>query len=115
MLALAPGNTAVTRIVGGLTSGYCATGSLAKATPPSITTMTEITVAKIGRSTKNRESTVVTLLINRRWFGQIPVLIHPDLSSDAENACRIHPPLDSPPGNGPASFDAVDLSFGCSG
>src|SRR5215468_8336244 len=52
--AFAPGYTAVTCTVGGVTSGYCATGSVNTATPPASTKTTEMTVAKIGRSTKKR-------------------------------------------------------------
>src|SRR5579859_2887199 len=48
---------AVTRTVGGATSGYCAIGSLSNATTPRITTTTDSTVAKTGRSTKKRDST----------------------------------------------------------
>src|SRR5208283_2689213 len=53
-LALAPGYAAVTEMVGGVTSGYCATGSRTRATRPTRTITTERTVAKIGRSTKKR-------------------------------------------------------------
>src|SRR4051794_283439 len=53
--ALAPGYWPVTLIIGGAISGYCATGSRAKATRPRITNTIERTEAKIGRSMKKRE------------------------------------------------------------
>src|SRR5215467_2903199 len=56
VIALAPGKNAVTFTVGGVTSGYWATGSVQTATPPASVITTEITVAKIGRSMKNRDS-----------------------------------------------------------
>src|SRR6186713_1612325 len=51
----APGYDARTTIVGGTTSGYCATGSETYAIEPRITVTIERTAAKIGRSMKNRE------------------------------------------------------------
>src|ERR1043166_9214356 len=54
--ALAPGKLAVTLIVGGTTSGYCAMGSLTSATTPTITMTIDSTLAKMGRSMKKRES-----------------------------------------------------------
>src|SRR5271156_5079768 len=48
---------AVTSTVGGVTSGYWATGSVKTATPPASTKTTERTMAKTGRSMKNREIT----------------------------------------------------------
>jgi len=42
-------------IVGGTTSGYCATGSLMTATPPMITMTIDKTIAMIGRSMKKRD------------------------------------------------------------
>src|SRR5215469_10850343 len=59
--ALAPGYSAVTCTVGGVTSGYWATGSVKTATPPASTKTTEMTVAKIGRSMKKREITSESL------------------------------------------------------
>jgi len=50
---------AVTCTVGGVTSGYCATGRLKTATPPARVITTEMTVAKMGRSIKKRANTVV--------------------------------------------------------
>src|SRR5947209_5256310 len=55
--ALAPGYSAVTCTVGGVTSGYCATGSASSATPPAITNTIDSTEAKIGRSMKKCEIT----------------------------------------------------------
>src|SRR5262249_4684315 len=63
--ALAPGYRAVTSTVGGVTSGYCATGRVNTATPPASTKMTEMTVAKIGRSIKNLEIPPRRLLRSR--------------------------------------------------
>src|SRR5205085_5004611 len=55
--ALAPGYTADTSTVGGVMSGYCATGRVNSAMlPPSTTTM-DSTEAKIGRLMKKRENT----------------------------------------------------------
>jgi len=51
-----PGRNAVTWTVAGVTSGYCATGRVNTATPPASMIMSEITVAKIGRSTKSGQS-----------------------------------------------------------
>src|SRR4051812_13949512 len=52
--ALAPGYTAVTSIVGGVISGYWATGSEVTDTPPASTSRMDRTEAKIGRSMKKR-------------------------------------------------------------
>src|SRR5690606_18077340 len=46
----------VTCTVGGVISGYCATGSMKAATPPISTMTIDTTQAKIGRSMKKRES-----------------------------------------------------------
>src|SRR5688572_1207869 len=54
-VALAPGYSAETWMVGGATSGYCAIGSPSRATPPTMTMTTESTVAKMGRSMKKCE------------------------------------------------------------
>src|SRR5215470_9857232 len=51
----APGYDARTTIVGGTTSGYCATGRETYAIEPRITVTIEMTAAKIGRSMKKRE------------------------------------------------------------
>src|SRR5262245_30588900 len=56
--ALAPGYTANTSTVGGVISGYCATGKLKTARSPARVTIMDSTEAKIGRSIKNRENTV---------------------------------------------------------
>src|SRR5256885_14690740 len=57
--ALAPGYVADTSTVGGAISGYCAIGSVNRATlPPSTMTM-DSTEAKIGRLMKNRENILV--------------------------------------------------------
>src|SRR5262249_48288527 len=56
-LALAPGYEADTTTVGGAISGYCATGSVTKATVPASTMTMDSTEAKIGRSMKNLENT----------------------------------------------------------
>ncbi len=55
--AFAPGYTAVTRIVGGVISGYCSTGKTYNATPPITIVMMAMTLAKIGRSMKKRANT----------------------------------------------------------
>ena len=43
----------LTCTVGGVISGYCATGRMTTAMPPASVMMTEMTAAKIGRSMKN--------------------------------------------------------------
>ena len=53
-VALAPMNVVVTCTIGGTISGYCAIGSPLIATRPSSTVTIEITIATIGRLTKNR-------------------------------------------------------------
>ena len=55
--ALAPGYMAFTTTVGGVISGYCSMGSPSTATPPTIIVMIAMTLAKIGRSMKNRLNT----------------------------------------------------------
>src|SRR3982751_5753284 len=62
--ALGPGESAVTCTVGGVTSGYGATGSVKTATPPASAMTMEMTVAKIGRSMKKRENKSRTLGTN---------------------------------------------------
>ncbi len=52
---LAPGKTARTCTVGGTTSGYSLMGSTCIASSPATVMMMDSTVAKIGRSMKNRE------------------------------------------------------------
>src|SRR5262245_55514473 len=54
-LALAPGYRQSTCTVGGEIWGYCASGRLTAATAPASVITIEITLAKIGRSMKNRE------------------------------------------------------------
>ena len=44
--------------VGGETGGYCASGRLNTASPPASVMTIDSTVAKIGRSMKNRENMV---------------------------------------------------------
>src|SRR5260370_808062 len=58
-LALAPGYDADTSTVGGAISGYCATGRVNRAIMPPRTTTMDRTDAKIGRSMKNLENTVI--------------------------------------------------------
>src|SRR6202000_1400141 len=53
VLGSAPGNIAFTTTEGGTTSGYSEIGSACIAISPARNIMTEITPAKIGRSTKN--------------------------------------------------------------
>src|SRR6478752_2748399 len=55
--ALAPGYEAVTTMVGGVTSGYWATGRVTRATAPARVMTMDRTEAKIGRSMKKREIT----------------------------------------------------------
>src|SRR5450631_691225 len=55
--ALAPGYDADTSTVGGVISGYCATGSVASEMPPASTMTIDSTEAKIGRLMKNLENT----------------------------------------------------------
>ena len=52
--------------MGGVTSGYCATGSVKTATPPASVMTTEITVANTGRSMKNFENKEVSLYFVRQ-------------------------------------------------
>src|ERR1043166_7476586 len=81
VLALAPGYNAVTCTVGGVTSGYCATGNVHTATNPASVMTTEITVAKIGRSMKKRENTyrLHGSLVPSTGFGASPASrgVHP--------------------------------------
>src|SRR5437763_917249 len=53
---LAPGYDAETSTVGGVISGYCATGNVQTATPPASVMTMDSTEAKIGRSMKKREN-----------------------------------------------------------
>src|SRR5688572_4591259 len=64
----APGYDARTTIVGGTTSGYCATGSALYARPPSRIVTIERTAAKIGRSMKKceRPTAVGSHVVGRR-------------------------------------------------
>src|SRR5262249_2829119 len=62
-LALAPGYDAGTLTVGGVISGYWAIGNLISATRPMMMMTMEMTVAKTGRSTKNRASMLRTCLV----------------------------------------------------
>src|ERR1700742_2057025 len=55
MSALAPGYWPVTRTTGGAISGYWAIGSRGSATAPTISSTTDKTAAKIGRSMKKCE------------------------------------------------------------
>src|SRR5665213_1459947 len=50
-------------MLGGVTCGYCAMGSVHTATPPANVITMDSTAAKIGRSMKNRENKVDP----RRW------------------------------------------------
>src|SRR5438105_39546 len=54
--ALAPGYDADTSTVGGVISGYCATGSVKAAMKPPSTVTMDSTEAKIGRLMKKREN-----------------------------------------------------------
>src|SRR4051812_8767890 len=54
VVALAPGYTAYTSMVGGVMSGYCDTGREKSPTSPASVMMMDITEAKIGRSMKKR-------------------------------------------------------------
>src|SRR5215468_6709799 len=67
----APGYCAVTRIVGGVISGNCATGKNAKAMQPSSTVTTEITIAKIGRSIKKCDN---FMFLSLNYGGELPFL-----------------------------------------
>jgi len=58
-LALAPGYVVETCTVGGVISGYWATGSTNSDTMPAIVITIESTAAKIGRSMKNEITSVV--------------------------------------------------------
>ena len=51
--ALAPGNVAVTMMVGGVILGYCSIGNCREAANPARTIMIDKTDAKIGRVIKN--------------------------------------------------------------
>src|SRR5258707_467243 len=57
VLALAPGYDADTSTVGGVMSGYCATGSVNRAMLPARVMTMLSTDAKIGRLMKKRENT----------------------------------------------------------
>src|SRR4029077_10293856 len=59
---LAPGNWAVTCTDGGTTSGYSEMGSSGIAISPARKITAEITPAKIGRSMKNRDRDILSLL-----------------------------------------------------
>src|SRR5215510_9694518 len=63
--AFAPGYDVLTTIVGGTTSGYCATGSVPYEIAPTITITIDRTVAKIGRSMKKRERFIVRPAVRR--------------------------------------------------
>ncbi len=54
--ASAPGKTAVTVICGGASGGNWAIGSERMARPPAIASTSAITIAKIGRSMKKRDT-----------------------------------------------------------
>ena len=54
------GYEALTITVGGVMSGYCAIGRLLKVNAPASTIATAMTIAKIGRSMKNRENIFVS-------------------------------------------------------
>src|SRR6516165_12532160 len=54
--ALAPGYAVETTTVGGVMLGNCSIGKPQRAMPPAIIVMIAITLAKIGRSMKNREN-----------------------------------------------------------
>src|ERR1043165_6893357 len=58
--ALAPGYEADTSTVGGVISGYWATGSVNSAMPPPSTMTIDSTEAKIGLLIKKRENTIST-------------------------------------------------------
>src|ERR1700728_4419964 len=62
-LGLAPGNCALTTTVGGTTSGYSEIGSWKTETIPARKMMTEITPAKIGRSTKNLDKFIILPIV----------------------------------------------------
>src|SRR3954469_639034 len=64
--AFAPGYTAVTTTVGGVTSGYWAIGRVYTATAPARVTTMDRTEAKIGRSMKKREITDGPLVFGER-------------------------------------------------
>src|SRR5262245_45767896 len=59
--ALAPGYAADTSTVGGVISGYCATGRVNSAMLPPRTMTIDSTEAKIGRLMKNLENTMPAL------------------------------------------------------
>ena len=62
-VALAPTNVVVTCTIGGTISGYCEMGKPDIATRPSSTMMMEITMATMGRLTKNSATGLVLDLI----------------------------------------------------
>ena len=63
----APGNVAVTLILGGVISGYCETGEAKIATAPAITIIIEITIDNTGRKIKNLQNMKVTLYITSSY------------------------------------------------
>jgi hypothetical protein len=67
-MGLLPGYRAVTTTVGGVTSGYCATGRVNAAIPPTITVAIESTAAKIGlRMKKSAMFIIVGSIFFPRW------------------------------------------------
>src|SRR6185369_15636937 len=68
----APGYDARTTIVGGTTSGYCATGSETYAIEPRMTVTIERTAAKIGRSMKKREM-FMSLELRHCFVGRVGI------------------------------------------
>src|SRR6185436_8695316 len=94
----APGYVARTTMVGGTTSGYCATGSATYAMPPRITVTIDRTAAKIGRSMKKREKPISTAGRRRRLPLDRPVLgrhrsalVHPLDAGDDDPVVTAHP------------------------
>src|SRR5579862_8090033 len=69
--ALAPGYWIDTCTPGGVIRGYCASGKVKRAMPPISVITTDRTVAKIGRSMKNREIMNAPRKLLGRLFGRL--------------------------------------------
>src|SRR5262249_37975404 len=103
--ALAPGYDADTSTVGGVMSGYWATGSVNNAMVPASTITMDSTEAKIGRLMKNFENTSKLLLVGPWWtplflflpIGQVALTTHLFLVSSGHRLALV-------PGRGVLAF-----------
>src|SRR3970040_329046 len=88
--AEAPAYWALTVMEGGAISGYCATGSVKKATPPISVIRIDITAAKIGRSMKKWEIFIAAAFLLVRRAG----LDLARLGLDLDAGTHAHQPVD---------------------